>query len=129
MFALTVVALIGVFFWYRPKVFSFHTEVSPISNNVSGEVFRSSDGIFLVRMISGSQLTVKTNPPRVFLSPRSMRSGFRIGDYLVIPAASVGGIDLSKSEGFDRQVPVIGEGRITLKDPKQQDGAFYFVYK
>lgn len=128
MVALTVMLLVGVisFVWYRPRVFSFHANVSPIGGNVSGEVFGSSGGVFLVRLNSGSQLTVQTNPPRVFLSPTSSPNGFRVGNYLIVPAVSVGGVDLSRSESFDKQLPVIGDGKITLKDPKQRDGAFSF---
>jgi hypothetical protein len=128
MVALAFLLLVGValFTWYRPRVFSFHANVSPISGNASGEVFASSGGVFLVMLNSGSQLTVQTNPPRVFLSPTASPSGFRIGNYLVVPAASVGGVDLSKSEGFNKQVPGIGDGKVTLKDPKQQDGSFSF---
>lgn len=128
MLAIFAVALVAVSFlaWYRPKVFSFYANVSPVSSNVSGQVFRSSGGVFLVRLNSGSQLTVEPNPPRVFLSPKSTPSGFRVGNYLVVPAASIGGVDLSKSESFGRQVPVIGDGKVTLKDPMQRDAVFYF---
>ena len=126
--ALTVMLLVGVAFfaWYRPRVFSFHANVSPIGGNASGEVFGSSGGVFLVRLNSGSQLTVQTNPPGVFLSPTSSPCGFRVGNYLIVPAVSLGGVDLSKSESFDRQLPVISNGKVTLKDPKQRDGAFSF---
>lgn len=113
---------------YRLRFFSFHANVSPVGGIVAGEVFRSSDGVFLVRLNSGSQLTVQTNPLRAFLSPKSSPSGFRLGDYLIVPAVSVGGVDLSKSESFDRLVPVVGEGKITLKDPMQRDSGFFFPY-
>ena len=131
MLVLAVVLIGGVacFAWYRLRFFSFHANVSPVApavDNVSGEVFRSSGGVFLVRLNSGSQLTVQPNPPRVFLSPKSSPSGFRVGNYLVVPSTSVGGVDLSKSESFGRQVPVISGGKITLKDPMQRDGAFSF---
>jgi len=125
--ALSVMFLVGVFLaCYRPRVFSFHAYVSPIGGNASGEVFASSGGIFLVRLNSGSQLTVHTNPPGCFLSPKSSPSGFRVGDYLIVPAISLVGVDLSKSEGFDRQLPVMSNGKVTLKDPKQRDGEFSF---
>jgi len=123
VFLLVVVVSIA---WYRPRFFSFYSNVSPAGGNVSGEVFKSSGGVFLVRLNSGSQLTVQANPPRVFLSPKSGPSGFRICNYLVVPAASLGGVDLSTSESFDKQVPVIGDGKIILKDPMQQGGEFSF---
>lgn len=128
MVALAVLLFVGValFAWYRPRVFSFHANVSPISGNASGEVFASSGGVFLVRLNSGAQLTVQTNPLGVFLLPTSSPSGFRVGNYLIVPAVSLGGVDLSKSEGFDKQLPVISDGKVTLKDPKQRDGAFSF---
>lgn len=128
MFVLTAVVLFGILFfgWYRPKAFSFYAKVSSVNNSVSGEVFKASDGIFLVRLDSGSQLTVQKSPPMVFLSPSSKRTGFRVGRYLILPTASVGGVDLSKSEGFDKQVPVIGGGRVILKDPMQRNGSFSF---
>lgn len=128
MIALLVflIASIFCFAWYRPKVFLFHANVSSVGGNVSGEVFRSSDGVFLVRLNSGSLLTVLANPLGAFISPVSSPRGFRVGNYLLVPAASVGGVDLSKSEGFDRQLPVSGEGKITLKDPRQRDGEFSF---
>jgi hypothetical protein len=128
MLALAIVVLLGVslFGWYGPKVFSFHATVSPLNSTVSGDVFKSSDGVFLVRLDSGSQMTVQGNPPKVFLSPNSTRKGFRIGRYLILSAADIGGVDLSKSESFDKQVPVIGDGKVTLKDPMQRDGSFSF---
>jgi hypothetical protein len=126
--AIIIVALLCVSFlvWYRPKVFSFHAKVSAINDNVSGEVYQSSDGIFLVRLISGTQLTVETNPPSVFLSPSSTPKGIQFGRYLIVQSGDIGGVDLSKSESFDRQVPVIEKGKITLKDPLQLDSSFSF---
>jgi hypothetical protein len=128
MVALTVILLVGVTFlaWYSPRVFSFHANVSPLGGKASGEVFGSSRGVFLVRLNSGAQLTVQTNPPVVFLSPISSPNGFRVGNYLIVPAISLGGVDLSKSESFNRQLPVISDGKVTLNDPKQRDGAFFF---
>jgi hypothetical protein len=125
----SMVALICVFVlvWYSLKIFSFHSNVSPINGNISGEVFRSSDGVFLVRLDSGSQLIVRLSPPRVFLSQKSTRGGIQIGGYLIVPAASIDGVDLSKSESFSRQVPVISKGKIVLKDPLQRGGSFYFL--
>jgi hypothetical protein len=120
---LSVVVFVG---WYQPKVFTFYAKVSPVTSNVSGEVFKSSDGVFLVRLDSGSQLTVEVNPPKLFLSPSSKRKGIQVGRYLLLPSAGVGGVDLSKSEGFEKQAPVFGNGKITLKDPLQRDGLFFF---
>jgi hypothetical protein len=128
MLALAIVVLLGVslFGRYGPKVFSFHAKVSPLNSTVSGDVFKSSAGVFLVRLDSGSQMIVQGNPPKVFLSPSSKRKGFRIGRYLILSVADIGGVDLSKSESYDKQVPVIVDGKVTLRDPMQRDGSFSF---
>ena len=112
--------------WYHPKIFTFHAKLSSPIPGVSGEVFQSSDGTFFVRIDSGSQLTVRQNPPHAFLFPSSKPTGFRIGRFLILPAHALGGIDLSHNEGFDHIVPTIANGKITLRDPMQQKGLFSF---
>ena len=114
------------FIWFSPRVFSFYANVSAINNDTSGKVFKSSDGIFVVRLDSGTQLTVQQNPPKVFLSPSSKMKGFSIDNFLVLPTSAIGGIDLSQSEGFSRQVPLIKDGMVILKDPMKQNGVFSF---
>lgn len=128
MAILSVIVFLGIaiFVWYSPRVFSFYTNVFPIGGKASGDVFGSSGGVYLVRLNSGAQLTVQTNPLQVFLSPVSSQRGFRFGSFLIVPAASLGGVDLSRSESLNRQLPVISDGKVTLKDPKQRDGAFSF---
>jgi hypothetical protein len=124
LIALGVLAIVA-FFVLKPRVFLYHSKV--VSNqNISGEVFESSDGIFIVRLDSGSQLTVQQTPPRVFLLTGSKMAGVCIGHFLVLPASAIGGLDLSRSEGFNRQVPVVKDGMITINDPMSQNGIISF---
>jgi hypothetical protein len=119
------VLVVAMFFLFRPHIFIFHANVSS-NQNVSGKVFRSSDGFFFVKLDSGSQLTVQESPPKVFLSSSSKRKGLCIGRFLILPASAIGGIDLSKSEGFGQQVPIIKNGIVTMKDPLKQNSSFSF---
>lgn len=126
MLALTGFLAVVFLVWYQPCIFWFHANISAISGYVSGKVYKSSNGVFFVRLDSGSQLTVKQSPLKVFLSPSTKKKGFCISHFLVLPASAVGGIDLSQSESFSRQVPIIDNGTMKLKDPMQQNGLFSF---
>ncbi|HEY1719451.1 MAG TPA: hypothetical protein VGH42_14320 [Verrucomicrobiae bacterium] len=119
------VLVVVMLFLFRPHIFIFYANVSS-NQNVSGKVFRSPDGFFFVKLDSGSQLTVQESPTKVFLSSSSKTKGFCIGRFLILPASAIGGIDLSKSEGFGQQVPIIKNGIVTAKDPLKQNSSFSF---
>src|SRR5438105_3433026 len=100
--------ILGLYVSYRPRVLIFHARISSAHNRA--EVFRSADAAFFVQFDSGSQLTVRQNPPKVFLSNSTRKRGTLFGKYLVLPASALGGIDLSQNEGFNRQTPIITNG-------------------
>lgn len=112
--------------WCRPKVFWLHTKVFCSDGAVGGEVFKSSSGVCLVRLNSGTQLSVTLNPAQAFLSSKSSPFAIRLGNMLIVPAKSIGGVDLGKCEGFERQVPLLVTGKIQLKDPIRPSGSFWF---
>jgi hypothetical protein len=121
-----LVVSIGWFLFYQPTLFIFHANISSFNSDVTGKVFKSSDGIYFIQLNSGSQLSLQNNPLRVFLLPKSRQIGFRIGQYLIVSADAMNGVDLSKNEGFDKQVPIIDKNEIRLKDPMKQNGSFSF---
>ena len=127
-FVVIAILAFSTVFFLRFRVFVFHADI--VSNqNISGKVFKSSNGIFVVRLDSGSQLTVQQNPPKVFLLAHAKLSGFCVGRFLIIPKSAIDGIDLSQSESFNRQVPIVKDDMITLEDPLKKGGTFSFPLK
>lgn len=121
----TSIISIAVLCIFRPHIFTFHANVSS-ELSISGKVFRSKDGIFFIKLDSGSQFVMQQKPLKLFLRPSSNNTGFCIGHLLILPASAIGGIDLGQSESFNRQVPIIQDGVVMLKDPLTQNGAFFF---
>ena len=122
------ILVVAMLFVAKPRVFTYHSRLTS-SQNIPGKVFGPSDGVFIVRLDSGSQLTLEQDPPRIFLLTDSKNPGFRIWHFLFLPASAIGGVDLSKSEGFNRQVPVIKDGMVIFNDPMNQSGVFSFPLK
>ena len=126
LIAAVLVAVVFVV-WYRPALLAFHTQVQPSANTTGGQVFRSGTNLFLIRLDTGSQMTVDLAQNAVFLAPEKSRSrGLMLGKFLLLSKRDLRGVDLSIAEGFDRQVPNIVKGSVSLKDPMAPNSDFSF---
>jgi hypothetical protein len=119
------IAIILAFLLWKPRVFTYHSKVFS-KQNISGCVFKSPDGTFIINLDDGQQLIVQQDLQKVFLRTSSKEAGLRVGKYLFIGASAVNGLDLSKSESFSRQAPVVTNGTILIHDPKSQNGDLFF---
>jgi hypothetical protein len=111
---------------YEPTIFKLHATIKDQGNGITGLAFKNGESLFLVNLSTGPQLTVDLREQKVYLASKIGASGFRFGKYLLLSKRQLRGIDLSVSEGFNRQRPVVEHGTLRFKDPLSPNGSVAF---
>ena len=110
---------------YQPMVFRHHALLN--GDKITGEVFRKSSDNFLVRLTSGIDLLVAPGERSArLLTGHRAAGGIRVGPWLICSGRKLHGVDLSVTEGFEKQVPEIQGNYVSLRDPTIPDGTFRF---
>ena len=120
--ALAAVAAIGYIGWIlQPSLAIEESQVLDHDNRVAGKVYRILGSDYLVELDSGAALLIDHST--IKLIPKSGPvAGISVGRYKIVSKRSLVGVDLTNSESFNHQTPVIRDGRVFFFNPMTPGG-------